>query len=171
MDRFTPATIKEIDAIKDQANKRSDGASQRIGFTASCFDLLHPGHLVMLKEAREMCDYLVIALQTDPTIDRPDSKNMPVQTFKERKIMISAIRYVDSIIEYATEADLHKILSHLRPDIRILGTDWKGKTFTGHELDIPCFFHDRGTHTWSTSDLRRRIWEAEQAKRGGPHSK
>jgi glycerol-3-phosphate cytidylyltransferase len=134
----------------------------RIGFVASCFDLLHAGHVLMLEDARSRCDLLVVALQTDPTIDRPDSKNKPVQDYKERCIMVAGCRYVDVLIEYATEADLHRILVALQPDIRVLGSDWEGKPYTGYELaGIPVHFHQR-THSYSTTALRRRVAQAEQ---------
>ncbi len=156
-DLWSPATADQIEEIK----KRKDTQGIKIGFVASCFDLLHAGHVLMLEDARSRCDYLVIALQTDPTIDRPDSKNKPVQDYEERRIMIAGCRHVDEIIEYATEADLFKILSALKPDIRVLGSDWEGKPYTGHELrDIPVHFHQR-THSYSTTALRRRVAAAE----------
>ena len=161
-DIFTDATRERLDAIK--AERAAHGL--RIGFTASSFDLVHPGHILMLKEAREQCDLLVCALQTDPTLNRPDTKNRPIQTLEERRVMLSGVRYVDRVIEYATEKDLLEILRALKPDVRILGSDWQGKPYTGHELsDIPCFFHDRSGHSWSTTKLRRRIYEAERIKR------
>jgi glycerol-3-phosphate cytidylyltransferase len=136
---------------------------ESIGFTCSCFDLLHPGHVLMLADAKSKCDILVIGLQTDPTIDRPNEKNKPVQEFAERKIMINGIKYVDHVIEYSTEAELLEILKLLKPDVRIIGTDWKGKEFTGHELPIKIHWHER-THNYSTSNLRKRIFEAELEK-------
>lgn len=136
----------------------------RIGFVASCFDLLHAGHVLMLEDAKSRCDLLVVALQTDPTLDRPDSKNKPVQDYEERKIMISAIRHIDEVIEYATEKDLATILAKLSPDIRVLGSDWEGKPYTGHELThIPVHFHQR-THSYSTTALRKRVYTAEVEK-------
>jgi len=148
----------QISAIRDKQS-----AGLRIGFVASCFDLLHAGHVLMLQDARSRCDYLVVALQTDPTIDRPDSKNKPVQDYEERKTMVSGCRFVDELIEYATEADLLRILTALKPDIRVLGSDWEGKPYTGHELsDIPVHFHQR-THSYSTTALRKRVAEAEEA--------
>lgn len=151
------ATIQELVEIREKEEKT-------IGFVASCFDLLHAGHVLMLEDAAERCDCLVVALQTDPTIDRPDSKNKPVQDYEERKIMISAIRWVDAIIEYATEKDLETILIKLSPDIRILGSDWEGKPYTGHQLThIPVHFHQR-THSYSTTALRKRVATAEAEK-------
>jgi glycerol-3-phosphate cytidylyltransferase len=116
----------------------------------------------MLKDAKEHCDVLVVALQTDPTIDR-DSKNKPIQTYEERLIMLQAVKYVDYIIQYATEEDLLNILKCLSPNIRILGSDWKNKEYTGYYLDIPIYYHERA-HTYSTSNLRKRIYKEEHKK-------
>lgn len=134
----------------------------RVGITASCFDLLHAGHYLLLKEAKDNCDILVVALQTDPTIDRPE-KNRPVQTYEERWIQISGVKYVDFVIKYDTEADLMKILREIYPDIRFLGTDYIGKSYTGEELEIPIKYIDR-SHGYSTSDLRKRVMNAELEK-------
>ena len=98
--------------------------NKKIGFTCSCFDLLHTGHVIMLKDAKDQCDILVVGLQTDPTLDRPDTKNKPVQDFEERNIMINAIRYVDKVVKYSTETDLQMMLKTLAPDIRILNLYW-----------------------------------------------
>ena len=126
-----------------------------VGFTCSCFDLLHAGHILMLKDAREQCDYLIVGLQTDPTIDRPE-KNKPIQSFKERKIQLEAVKYVDEIFTYETEEDLYKKLLEISPDIRILGSDYIDKPFTGDDLDIPIYFHDR-KHNYSSTNLRGSI--------------
>jgi|TARA_R110000824_G_scaffold169661_1_gene346795 glycerol-3-phosphate cytidylyltransferase len=131
----------------------------KIGFTASCFDLLHAGHCLMLKDAREQCDWLVVALQSDPSTDRPE-KNQPIQSLDERKIQLESLKYVDQIELYETEEDLVFLLNKIKPDVRILGTDYKNKDFTGQELNIEIFFHERN-HPWSTSELRRRIKENE----------
>ena len=132
---------------------------KRIGFTCSCFDILHSGHCLMLEDAKKQCDVLIVGLQTDPTIDRK-TKNKPIQSFEERKTMINSIKYVDDIIEYDTEKNLLKILNNLKPDVRILGTDWKNKNYTGNDLDIEIYWHER-THNYSTSGLRKRIYNAE----------
>lgn len=129
----------------------------KIGFTCSTFDLLHPGHILMLEDCKNVCDHLIIGLQKDPTIDRPQ-KNKPVQTLEERRIMISAIKYVDEVRLYGTEKDLIQILLDINPDIRIIGSDWKGKKITGMDLDIDIHWHQRD-HDWSTSSFRRRIQE------------
>ena len=154
---FTDKTVKQI---KDILHRHAD---KTIGFTASAFDLLHAGHALMLKDAKTKCDVLVIALHTDPTINR-DSKNKPVLDYTERKIMVESVRYVDEIIEYATEEDLLHILQTLDPDVRILGSDWKDKPYTGYELPIPVYFHHRD-HDYSTTKLRERVFEAELARR------
>lgn len=152
---------KTIEELKNIWAKTPRG--QSIGFTCSCFDLLHSGHVLMLEDAKSVCDILIVGLQTDPTIDRPNEKNKPVQDFIERKIMIKAIKYVDYVIEYSTEAELLDILTVLKPDVRIIGTDWKGKNFTGHELPVKIHWHER-THNYSTSNLRKRIYKAEVEK-------
>lgn len=135
----------------------------KIGFTCGAFDLCHAGHVRMLKEAKEQCDFLIVAVQTDPTIDRPDTKNKPVQTIEERLDMMNAIKYVDQVLVYETEADLLELLKTQHVDIRIIGADWKGKPFTGHELPIEIYFNSRD-HGLSTSELRRRVYLAEREK-------
>lgn len=143
---------------------------QRVGFTASSFDLLHAGHYLMLKDAKKQCNVLVVALQSDPTLDESyrvqtggKNKNKPVQSFEERKIQIEGCKYVDHVIPYNTEADLLNILNELNPDVRILGSDWKGKEYTGHELNIEIHWHNRD-HDYSTSNLRKRVYKAEHGK-------
>jgi len=132
----------------------------RIGFTCGAFDVLHTGHAMMLEEARSVCNYLIVGVQSDPSIDRPE-KNKPIQSYEERIIMVKAMKFVDEVVAYDTEDDLVKLLTELKPDIRILGADWKGKKFTGYELPIKCYFNSRN-HTWSSSNLRKRIYEAEK---------
>lgn len=127
----------------------------KIGFTASTFDLLHAGHILMLKEAKEQCDYLIVALQTDPTVDRPE-KNKPVQSYYERWIQLSAVKYVDEIIPYTTEEELLTILQNNRIDVRILGDEYQHKNFTGSELKMEYYFNKR-THNYSSTELRNRI--------------
>ena len=109
----------------------------------------------MLKDAREQCDWLVAALHIDPSIERPN-KNAPVQSLGERRIQLESIKYVDEIHTYETEKDLLFILSQINPHVRILGSDYMGKDFTGMELDIKIHYHER-LHSWSTSELRHRI--------------
>lgn len=136
----------------------------RIGFTASTFDLLHAGHVQMLREAKEECDYLICGLQIDPSIDRKD-KNPPVQTVVERFIQLSAIRYVDEVIPYATEKDLEDILNMYNIDVRIIGEEYKKKTFTGRAIcskrGIEIYYNKRD-HRFSSSDLRKRVSDREK---------
>ena len=132
--------------------------NKKIGFTCSCFDLLHAGHILMLKDAKQQCDYLVAGLQTDPTIDRPLEKNSPIQSIKERKIQLDAVKYVDEIIIYNSEKDLYELLKKLNPDIRILGSDYKNKNFTGNDLNIKIYYHKRD-HNFSSTNLRHKIIE------------
>ena len=127
----------------------------RIGFTCSCFDLLHAGHILMLKDAKAQCDKLIVGLQIDPTIDRPE-KNKPIQSLEERRIQLEAVKYVDEVILYETENELYTLLYKLMPDVRILGSDYSNKYFTGIELHIPIYFHKRN-HDYSTSSLREKI--------------
>mgnify|MGYP003631292319 CR=1 FL=1 len=131
----------------------------RVGFTASTFDLLHAGHVQMLREAKEQCDYLICALQFDPSIDRPE-KNAPVQTVVERYTQLKAVRYVDEIIPYGTEKDLEDILTMYNIDVRIIGEEYRNGKFTGRAIcakrDIELYFNKRD-HRFSTSDLRKRV--------------
>jgi len=131
----------------------------KVGFTCSTFDLLHAGHVMMLREAKTVCDYLIVGLQTDPTIDRPE-KNAPVQTLVERYIQLSGIEYVDEIIPYQTEQDLEDILNMFAIDIRILGEEYKDGKFTGRAIcakrGIELYYNKRD-HRFSSSDLRKRV--------------
>lgn len=140
----------------------------KVGIVFSSFDLLHAGHVAMLAEAKNHCDYLIAGLQTDPTIDRPDTKNKPIQTILERQIQLAANRYVDEIIVYQTEKDLEDILLTLPIDVRVLGIEYADKNFTGKEicdrLNIKLVFNSRD-HSFSSSDLRRRVYQAEQEKK------
>ena len=135
---------------------------KKVGFTCGAFDLLHTGHALMLAEAREQCEYLVVAVQSDPSIDRIQ-KNRPVQSYEERIIMVNAIKFVDEVVLYDTEEDLVSLLKDIMPDIRVVGADWEGKEFTGHELPIEVYFNSRD-HGYSTSDLRRRVFDAESKR-------
>jgi len=126
----------------------------KTGITASTFDLLHSGHISMLREAKSYCDHLICCIQTDPTIDR-SHKNKPVQSIVERYIQLSAVKYVDEVIPYTTESDLLDILNMLDIDIRIIGEDYVGATFTGDDLDIKVVYNKR-SHRFSTSELRKR---------------
>jgi glycerol-3-phosphate cytidylyltransferase len=132
----------------------------KIGFTCSTFDLLHAGHITMLEEAKRQCDFLVVGLQNDPTLDRPDTKNSPVQTLVERQIQLSAVKYVDEVIVYNTEQDLCDLLLTLPIDVRILGVEYENTEFTGKDIcksrNINCFFNKRD-HSFSSTSLRKRI--------------
>ena len=133
------------------------------GILFSAFDLLHSGHIIMLQDAKEQCEELVVGLQYDPSIERYE-KNKPIQTHDERLIQLNAVKYVDKIITYKYESDLLKIIEEEKPDIRILGSDYKNKKFTGDYLNIPIYFHER-SHLWSTSELRERIYNEEKKLR------
>ena len=126
-----------------------------IGFTCSCFDLLHAGHIIMLQYAKSRCDKLIVGLQTDPTTDRPE-KNKPIQSLEERRIQLEAVKYVDEVFTYDTEEKLYKKLLYIKPDVRILGSDYISKSFTGDDLDIKIYYHDR-SHNYSSTNLRQRI--------------
>jgi glycerol-3-phosphate cytidylyltransferase len=132
------------------------------GFTCSTFDLFHAGHVMMLKEAKEHCDYLLVGLQTDPTIDRPH-KNKPIQTVFERFIQLKACKYVDEVVVYATEKELRDILLSYPISIRILGEEYAGKEFTGDDIDMD-FYFNRREHSFSTTELRQRVVDAESKK-------
>jgi glycerol-3-phosphate cytidylyltransferase len=125
------------------------------GFTCSAFDLLHPGHIAMLEEAKTQCDYLIVGLHTNPQIDRP-TKNVPVQTTYERWLQLKGCKYVDDIIPYDTEEDLINLLQILKPDVRILGEEYKDKPFTGCDLPTKFYFNTR-KHSFSTTELRKRL--------------
>jgi glycerol-3-phosphate cytidylyltransferase len=132
---------------------------KNIGFTASAFDLLHAGHIAMLKEAKTQCDYLIVGLQTDPSLDRPE-KNAPIQSMVERYIQLSAISMIDEIIPYRTETDLMDILKVYPINVRIIGEEYKDKEFTGKQYcidnGIEMYYNNR-QHDFSTSSLRERI--------------
>lgn len=131
----------------------------KIGFTASAFDLLHAGHIVMLKTAKEQCDHLICGLHIDPSKER-DSKNKPIQSVVERYIQLKAVSYVDEVIPYESEKDLIDILTAMNIDVRILGDEYRGTQFSGHDLDVENFFNSR-RHRFSSSELRCRVKGAE----------
>jgi len=133
----------------------------KVGFTCSCFDLLHAGHILMLKECKDICDFLIVALQTDPSIDR-ESKSKPIQSLFERYLQIDAVKYVDEICIYETEEDLLQLLRYKRPDIRFIGEDWRDKPFTGRafsKLSGEIFYNMR--YGYSTTDLKERVINEE----------
>ena len=149
-------------------NKVQELKSQglRIGFTASQFDMLHAGHVAMLSEAKNHCDYLIAGLQNNASWDRPE-KNAPIQSIVERQIQLAATRYVDEIVVYNTEKDLEDILLTLPLDVRILGVEYRDKEFTGRDIcvsrDIELIYNKRD-HSFSSSSLRKRVVEAENKK-------
>tara|TARA_Y100000385_G_scaffold291319_1_gene368566 strand:+ start:8067 stop:8489 length:423 start_codon:yes stop_codon:yes gene_type:complete len=137
----------------------------KVGFTASTFDLLHAGHVAMLREAKSVCDYLICGLQVDPTFDRP-KKNQPVQSIVERQAQLAAIKYVDEVIIYCTESDLCDIINMYPIDVRILGEEYRDKDFTGKDecrkRGIQLYFNKRD-HRFSSSDLRKRVQYANDS--------
>lgn len=148
--------------------KKLKQEGKKIGITFSTFDMLHAGHIAMLSEAKNHCDYLICGLQTDPTLDRPDTKNKPIQSIVERQIQLSACRYVDEVVVYSTEQDLRDLLLILPVDVRILGVEYDtGAPFSGDEecfrRDIELVFNSRD-HSFSSSSLRKRVVEAETMK-------
>jgi glycerol-3-phosphate cytidylyltransferase len=134
----------------------------KVGFTCSCFDLFHAGHVLMLKEARNQCDYLIVGLQTDPTLDRPE-KNRPVQSITERFIQLEACKYIDEIVPYATEEDLLNILTSYPINVRIIGEEYRDKQYTGRDLDMEVYYNSR-KHNYSSSGLRNRVELASNVK-------
>ena len=140
----------------------------RVGFTCSTFDLLHAGHIAMLREAKDQCDYLICGLQVDPSIDRKE-KNKPVQTLVERFVQLSAVKYVDEIVPYVTEEDLVDILGMYDITVRILGDEYKDRDFTGKDIcqkrGIDLYFNKRD-HRFSSSGLRKRVYELENKFKG-----
>ena len=131
----------------------------RTGFTCSTFDLLHAGHIIMLEEAKRNCDYLIVGLQVDPTLDRPDTKNRPVQSIVERQIQLEGCQYIDYIIVYQSEQDLMDILTICNIDVRFLGEDYIDKDFTGKQYCIDNgieIYYNKRKHRFSTTELRQR---------------
>lgn len=131
----------------------------KVGITCSCFDLFHAGHVKMLEEAKTKCDFLIVALQTDPTIDRP-KKNKPIQSLVERFIQLDACKYVDKIVTYQTEYELEEIFLSYNLDVRIIGEEYRIKDFTAKEIcrerNIEIFYNTRD-HNFSTTELRKRV--------------
>ena len=135
-----------------------------IGITFGSFDLCHYGHVLMFEECKQYCDYLIVGVQSDPSIDRPE-KNSPIQSHEERLGLVSSIKFVDEVRAYNTELDLVNILKAINPNVRILGADHKGTKFTGYELSsIKVVFNSRD-HSYSTSELRKRVFDSEKKKR------
>jgi len=139
-----------------------------VGFTCSTFDLLHAGHILMLAEAKTICDYLIVGVQSDPTIDRPDTKNKPVQSVVERYVQLSAVKFIDQIVVYDTEKDLEDLLMFLPISVRIIGEEYKDKEFTGKQIcedrGIKIWYNSRN-HRFSSSELRNRTYQSELSKK------
>jgi len=152
--------FNRIKDLKDQGKK--------IGITFSTFDLLHAGHIAMLAESKNHCDYLICGLQTDPTVDRPDTKNKPVQSIVERQLTLGACRFVDEIVVYSTEQDLIDLVLTLPIDVRILGVEYEDTNFTGRNEGAGRGIHhvfNKRDHSFSSSSLRKRVAEAEEKKK------
>ena len=149
--------LKNLDEIKKLF------ANKKIGFTCSCWDLLHAGHNLFLEYSKSKCDILIVGLQTDPTIDRPE-KNKPIQTIEERIIQVRSCRWIDYYFLYSTEKELYEKIKELKPDIRFLGDDYVNKRFTGDDLDILIDYHKRSDHLYSTTRLRKIIYDIEKYK-------
>ena len=151
--------FNHIKGLKEQGKK--------IGITFSAWDMFHAGHVAMLSEAKNHCDYLICGLQTDPTIDRPETKNRPIQSIVERQIQLAACRYVDEVVVYQTEQDLVDLLLILPVDVRILGVEYQHINFSGMEecgmRGIELVFNGRD-HSFSSSSLRKRVAHAETEK-------
>jgi glycerol-3-phosphate cytidylyltransferase len=142
---------------------------KRVGIVFSSFDLMHAGHIAMLSEAKNHCDYLIAGLQTDPTIDRPDIKNKPVQSIVERQLTLGACRYVDEIVVYSTEQDLIDLILTLPIDVRILGVEYEDTNFTGRNEGAGRGIHhvfNKRDHSFSSSSLRKRVYDSESNKKG-----
>lgn len=129
--------------------------SKKVGFTCSTFDLLHAGHILMLEEAKTQCDWLIVGLQIDPTVDRT-FKNKPIQSVFERYVQLRGCKYVDEIIPYATEDELYQLLTSHKIHVRIIGEEYQNRDFTGKNLDIPIYYNSR-KHKFSTTNLRERV--------------
>ena len=130
----------------------------KTGFTCGSFDLLHAGHILMLEECKQHCDFLLVGLQTDPSLDRP-SKNRPVQTIYERQIQLAAVRFVDSVAIYDTEADLRNLLLVEQPKIRFVSEEYRVKPFTANDIEEIEIHYNSRRHDFSSSELRARCQE------------
>jgi len=134
------------------------------GLIAGSFDLIHPGYIWMFKDAKTVCDYLILALQGDPTIDRPH-KCKPVQSLEYRIEIMGSIKYIDQIVTYNTEKELLNLLLTTEHDVRILGSDYKDKFFTGCTIDKPIYYHSR-EHSYSLTDLKEKIYLERKTSKG-----
>lgn len=133
------------------------------GFTCGAMDLLHAGHVLMLKECRAQCDYLIVGLQTDPSIDRPE-KSKPVETLEERMIRLEGCKYVDEVVTYDTEEDLYHLLLKIKPDVRFMGIDWKDKpNYSRDRLPAMKVIYNSRDHNYSSSELKKRIVTSQKS--------
>ena len=144
-----------MNIFKDIAEAKKVG--NVIGFTASTFDLLHAGHVIMLQEAAAECDLLIVGLLTDPTISRPDSKNKPIQSILERFLQLQGIEGVDAVIPFDTEEDLADVIKILQPDLRFVGEEYKGTEHTGHDIEGTTIIYNKRRHNYGSSQLREKI--------------
>jgi glycerol-3-phosphate cytidylyltransferase len=154
----TKESTKTVNTLMPNSEKK-----QIVGITFSAFDLLHAGHVKMLEEAKRQCDYLIVGLQTDPTIDRPE-KNKPVQSVVERYIQLKGCKFVNEIVPYATEEDLEDILRSFKIDVRIIGEEYKDKNFTGRnfcEENGIALYYNKRSHRFSSSGLRKEVAQRE----------
>jgi glycerol-3-phosphate cytidylyltransferase len=155
----------EVLNYKDFVRQFNYKGKGKIGVLFSSFDCMHAGHMMMLKDAKKQCDYLVVGLQNDPTTDRADTKNSPVMSLEERYEMLSGCKYIDSIFIYEDEKELHEFLENFNWSVRILGSDWRGKEYTGYEIKKgKIYWHER-THNFSSTNIRNKIFELELKKR------
>ena len=151
-----------MDIFRQISQLKKDG--KVVGFTASTFDLMHAGHVVMLQEAKTQCDYLIVGLLTDPTRDRPD-KNYPIQTSWERWIQAQALEAVDRIIPFDTEEDLETMIKILKPDVRFVGEEYKGSDHTGWDIKGTKIIYNKREHNYGSTQLRKKIFEQELKKK------
>ena len=135
----------------------------KVGFTCGAFDVTHAGHYLMFKECKSKCDYLIVGLEVDPSVDRSE-KNKPIQSLEERKIQLESCKYIDKIVVYETEKGLFHLLKKLNPDVRFMGADWKNKPNYSRDLlpDMKVVYNSRA-HSYSSSSLRKRIYEREKS--------
>ena len=155
--------FEKIEQLKKEGKK--------IGFTASTFDLLHAGHVAMLEEAKSQCDYLIVGLLTDPTNDRPDSKNKPIQTTYERWIQAQALEAIDMLIPFDTEEDLETMIKMIMPHLRFVGEEYKGKQHTGWNIKDVEIIYNRRPHNYGSSQLRNKIikqWREQTEPKPAP---
>ena len=157
-----------MDIFKIIANLKKDG--KVVGFTASTFDLMHAGHVIMLQEAKTQCDFLIVGLLTDPTRDRAE-KNYPIQTSWERWIQAQALESVDRIIPFDTEEDLESMIKILKPDVRFVGEEYKGTEHTGHDIKGTKIIYNKRSHNYGSTQLRAKIYAQELKKQKNDSSK